>query len=121
MMPMRLLLLAVVPMALWAQTTSTPDDFKAQDGNRETYQRATDLVAALQVSKGDWVADVGAGGGYYSMRLAELTGPEGKVIAEEISDSPIRALNARIKAFDLGNVEVLKGDAEDPKLPEDRL
>ena len=88
---------------------------------REPSQRATDLVAALEVSPGDWVADVGAGGGYYSMRLADLAGPGGKIFAEDISDSPLRALKARVQAFDLRNVEVVKGEADDPKLPAERL
>ena len=95
--------------------------FRTLDAAREPYQRATDLVASLQVSPGDWVADVGAGGGYYSMRLADLAGPEGKVIAEDISDSPLRSLSARVKTFDLRTVEAVKGDADDPKLPADQL
>lgn len=75
----------------------------------------------MQVSAGDWVADVGAGAGYYSMRLAGLVGPEGKVIAEDISDSSMRWLHARVKAFDLANVEIVKGTADDPRLPADQL
>src|SRR5438105_1663816 len=55
------------------------------------------------------------------MRLADLVGPEGKVFAEEISDSPLQSLAARVKLFDLRNVEIVKGDAGDPKLPADRL
>ena len=100
---------------------STIEDFKAGDANREPYQKATDLLAALQVSRGDWVADVGAGAGYYSMRLAEIVGPEGKVFAEDISDSAIRWLNARVRVFNLSNVEIVKGSVDDPKLPADRL
>ena len=100
---------------------STVEDFKAGDASREPYQKATDLLAAMQVSKGDWVADVGAGGGYYSMRLAEMVGPEGKVFSEDISDPSIRWLNTRVKTFNLRNVEIVKGEIADPKLPADRL
>jgi tRNA A58 N-methylase Trm61 len=75
------------------------EDIKAGDATREPYQNATGLVAALKVSRGDWVADVGAGGGYYSMRLAEIVGPEGKVFAEDISDTAMRWLNDRVKVF----------------------
>ena len=89
------------------------------DASREPYQRATDVVAALGVSRGDWVADVGAGAGYYSLRLADLAGAEGRVFAEDISTSGW--LNARVKAFNLHNVEVVKGEVDDPKLPADRL
>jgi predicted methyltransferase len=100
---------------------STIEDFKAGDANREPYQKATDLLAALEVSQGDWVADVGAGAGYYSMRLSEMVGPNGKVFAEDISNSAMGWLNARVRALNLGNVEIVKGESNDPKLPTDRL
>jgi ubiquinone/menaquinone biosynthesis C-methylase UbiE len=100
---------------------STLEDFNAADVKREPYQKATDLLAALQVSRGDWVADVGAGAGYYSMRLAEMVGPAGKVFAEDISDSSMGWLNARVNAFKLSNVEVVKGAIDDPRLPAGRL
>jgi len=47
--------------AVNAGNPSTIEDFKAGDASREPYQRATDLMAALEASQGDWVADVGAG------------------------------------------------------------
>src|SRR5579863_7719323 len=96
---------------------STLEDFKAGDANREPYQRATDLLAALQVSRGDWVADIGAGAGYYSIGMADMVGQEGRVFAEDISNSAMGWLNARVKAFDLRNVEVVKGEAEVPNFP----
>lgn len=104
-----------------AGNPSTLEDFKAGDANREPYQKSSDLLAALQVSQGDWVADVGAGAGYYSMRLADMVGPEGKVFAEDVSDSAMGWLNARVNVFKLLNVEVVKGTVDDPKLPRDRL
>jgi predicted methyltransferase len=67
---------------------STIEDFKAGDASREPYQRATDLVAALQLSRGDWVADVGAGAGYYSMRLSEVVGPEEKYLPRTLPTRP---------------------------------
>jgi predicted methyltransferase len=112
---------AAISSALWSQQPPAAGTFQASDAGRENFQKATSLLGALQVSPGDWVADVGAGGGYYSMRLSHLVGSEGKVFAEEISDSSLRALTARVKEFDLKNVEIVKGDADDPKLPADRL
>jgi ubiquinone/menaquinone biosynthesis C-methylase UbiE len=100
---------------------STLEDFKAGDANREPYQKATELVGTLQVSRGNWVADVGAGAGYYSMRLSEIVGPDGKVFAEDITDSAMRWLGARVKVFNLSNVEIVKGTVDDPDLPADRL
>ncbi|HZU28885.1 MAG TPA: methyltransferase domain-containing protein [Bryobacteraceae bacterium] len=100
---------------------STIDDFKAGDANREAYQRATDIVSALQLSNGDWAADVGAGSGYYAMRLSDVVGRSGKVFAEDISDRAIDWLNKRVKAFGLTNVTVVDGDADSPKLPANAL
>jgi predicted methyltransferase len=88
---------------------------------READQRATDLLKAMGVSRGDWVADVGAGNGYYSMRLSQMVGAEGKVFAEDISTYSIDGLNQRVKAFDLRNVEIVKGEVDNPKLPSDSL
>src|SRR5260370_9988855 len=98
---------------------STLEDFKAGDANakRDSYQRATDVLKALDLSRGDWVADLGAGGGYYSMRLSDVVGPTGKVFAEDISENSMRWLHQRVKVFDLRNVEVLKGKPHNPKLP----
>ena len=100
---------------------SSLEDFNAGDLTREPNQRATDLVAALQISRGDWVADVGAGAGYYSMLMSGLVGPDGKVFAEDITTAAMGWLNTRIKVFDLHNVEVVKGEPIDPRLPANRL
>ncbi len=98
---------------------STIEDFKAGDADREVYQRASDVLNALQVSPGDWAADVGAGGGYYAMRLSAMVGPGGKVFAEDISDASMEWLHRRARLFELHNVEIVKGEVDDPKLPAD--
>jgi ubiquinone/menaquinone biosynthesis C-methylase UbiE len=100
---------------------STIEDFKAGDGYREPYQKATGILKALGATNGDWVADGGAGSGYYTLRLSSIVGPEGKVLAEDISDSSMRLLKTRTNVFGLQNVEIVKGDADNPKLPPDRL
>jgi ubiquinone/menaquinone biosynthesis C-methylase UbiE len=109
----------------WQQNSAsaplTLQYFKDLDKNREQDQRATDIMKALSISGGDWVADVGAGNGYYSQRLADLVGPAGKVFAEDIADYAMNFLRQRVTVFDLRNVEVVKGDADNPKLPADSL
>ena len=117
-------LAAITGMGRGSQQTSAPASptftvqrFRDLDEGRERYQRATDILKALSVSSRDWVGDVGAGNGYYSQRLSELVGPDGKVFAEEISDHFIDFLDHRVKLFDLHNVEVVKGDVDNPKLP----
>jgi ubiquinone/menaquinone biosynthesis C-methylase UbiE len=109
----------------WQQNSAsaplTVQYFDDLDKGREQNQRATDILKVLAVSGGDWVADVGSGNGYYSQRLAELVGPTGKVFAEDIADYAMNFLNQRVHLFGLRNVEVVKGDADNPKLPADSL
>jgi ubiquinone/menaquinone biosynthesis C-methylase UbiE len=63
------------------------------------------------------VADIGAGSGYYSFRIAAKL-PQGKVYAVEVQDEFIASLEARKKAEGKTNVTVVKGSAEAPNLPE---
>src|SRR5258708_32716086 len=113
--------LAAPQRALNPGNPSTIEDFKAGDQNREVQQRATDLLQAMNASPGDWVADVGAGAGYYAMRLSTIVGPQGKVFAEEIWNPRLRSLDCRVKLFDLHNVEVVKGEDDKPKRPAESL
>ena len=119
---MRLMLASVIAAvaglgSLVSQTSLTAAEFAAIDANRDALQNTAGLLAAMKIVRGDWVADVGAGGGYHAMRMAALTGPDGRGFAEEISDASIRYLDARVKLFDLGNVTVVRGAADDPRLP----
>jgi predicted methyltransferase len=98
-----------------------PQDLKEENENRERFQKATDVLKALEISSGDWVADVGAGNGYYVQRMADVVGSTGKVFAEDIADHAIEWLHQRVKAYNLRNVEVVKGYMGDPSLPADSL
>jgi ubiquinone/menaquinone biosynthesis C-methylase UbiE len=63
------------------------------------------------------VADIGAGYGYMTFRLARRVGPEGRVYANEIDERFTRHLDERCKDEDVGNVTVILGTETDPKLP----
>ncbi len=99
----------------------TKDYFNNLDKSREQLQRATDILKKLSLSDGDWAADVGAGNGYYSQRMASLVGASGRVFAEDIGAYAINVLHERVRLFDLRNVDVVKGDVGDPNLPADSL
>jgi ubiquinone/menaquinone biosynthesis C-methylase UbiE len=79
------------------------------------------MLSALEIRKGSVVADVGAGVGYHAWRLAEIVGPTGKVIAEDIQDGMIQLLKRNIEDRKLRNVEVVHGTPTDPKLPANSL
>ena len=63
------------------------------------------------------VADIGAGGGYYTVRLSPMVGPKGRVLAEDIVPATIRALAQRIQRERLDNVAIRLGQPNDPQLP----
>jgi len=75
------------------------------------------MLAAIDIKKGSVVADVGAGVGYHAWRLAEIVGPTGKVIAEDIQEGMIQLLRRNIEDRKLRNVEIVLGTPTDPKLP----
>ena len=84
---------------------------------RDRVREADDIMDRAGIRPGMTVADIGAGEGYYTVRLAERVGPKGRVLAEDIMPEVIEALSRRITREDWRNVSVKLGAAEDPKLP----
>ena len=87
-----------------------------QETARENWQRVPEIFGAMGVSPGAVVADVGAGDGFLTVRLARAVGPTGRVFAVDVDDRAIARLRARIAEDALTNVTVLKGEAHDPHL-----
>jgi ubiquinone/menaquinone biosynthesis C-methylase UbiE len=73
---------------------------------------------ALRIAEGSAVADLGAGGGWFTMRLADRVGPNGKVYAEDVQTQMIEAIKRRVLRADLKNVVTVLGTESDPRLPE---
>ena len=71
----------------------------------------------LGVKPGMTVADIGAGNGYYTVRLAARVGDEGRVLAEDIMPAYVDRLRGRVEAEGLSNVTVTLGKPHDPRLP----
>lgn len=86
--------------------------------DREAWQRPDQIMDKLSIADGSVVADLGAGGGWFTVRLARRVGPNGKVYAEDIQPQMIEATKRRVDREQLRNVEMRLGDASDPKLPE---
>ncbi len=86
---------------------------------REEEERTDVLVEALALKRGDVVADVGAGSGYFSWRMAQRVGPGGKVYAVEIQQEFLDLLMANMRKRNVGDiVKPVLGTVQDPKLPE---
>ena len=75
-------------------------------------------IAALEISPGATVADVGAGSGYMTVRLAAAVGSTGRVYATDVQPEMIEKLTARVKAANLQNVTPIISATDDPRLPE---
>jgi ubiquinone/menaquinone biosynthesis C-methylase UbiE len=84
---------------------------------REEEEQPTKLIEALKLKPGDSVADIGAGSGYHTFRIAQRVGPGGKVLAVDIQPEMLALIRERMKARKVDNVEPIQGTATDPKLP----
>jgi 2-polyprenyl-3-methyl-5-hydroxy-6-metoxy-1,4-benzoquinol methylase len=92
------------------------DSFSTEDA-RDRLGEAEQAMALAGVKPGMWVADVGAGEGYYTMRLAPAVGPRGRVLAEDIMEETHQRLLQRVQRERLDNVAVRLGKPDDPMLP----
>jgi ubiquinone/menaquinone biosynthesis C-methylase UbiE len=100
---------------LWLPTFSLA---QAADDNREKWEKVTDILAALQAEPGKRIADVGAGEGFYSLRIARAVGPTGRVTAVDVSETYLEKLRSRLQQDNVMNVDVVVGAVDDPHLPE---
>jgi ubiquinone/menaquinone biosynthesis C-methylase UbiE len=127
-----LLLAAVLLPTAFAQTpaplpqhpTSTPytgDLGIFDEPGRDQRLQIDRVMDLLGIHHGSTVADIGAGGGWFSVRAARRVGPSGKVLAEDINPKAIDYIRNRAQREHLGNVEEVLGTPDDPKLPPDSL
>jgi precorrin-6B methylase 2/mono/diheme cytochrome c family protein len=88
---------------------------------RDAEERTDALVKALEIPEGARVADIGAGTGYFTWRLAQHAGPKGKVIAVDIQQAMLDLAADTVKQHGLVNVDYVLGKETDPKLPQRSL
>src|SRR5437764_2971842 len=92
------------------------DTFSTEDA-RDRLGEAEQVMALAGIRPGMSVADVGAGEGYYTVRLARVVGPRGRVMAEDIVPEVRDQLSDRVQRERLDNVAVKLGAPDDPMLP----
>lgn len=88
---------------------------------RDDWQRASDIFAALGVTTGSRVADLGAGQGWLTTRLAKAVGPTGRVFASDIDQSALRTLAEALARDSVRHVELVLAEDDDPRLPFESL
>jgi ubiquinone/menaquinone biosynthesis C-methylase UbiE len=88
------------------------------DDSRDKSEKVSEILAALQAEPGKRIADVGAGEGFYSLRIARAVGPTGRVTAVDVSENYLDKLRARLQQENVTNVDVVVGAVDNPHLPE---
>ncbi|MBX9664315.1 class I SAM-dependent methyltransferase [Novosphingobium sp.] len=84
---------------------------------RDRKGEATSVMDEAGVAPGMTVADIGAGEGYYTVRLAARVGAKGRVLAQDIDEGALGRLGARIEREQLTSVSIKQGATDDPGLP----
>ncbi|WP_420125559.1 class I SAM-dependent methyltransferase [Longimicrobium sp.] len=91
-------------------------DTWSNEAVRDTAREAARVMDLLNVRPGMTVADVGAGSGYYTVRLSPQVGPRGRVIAQDIMPRYLEGLGDRVRRAGLSNVTLALGEPHDPRL-----
>jgi predicted methyltransferase len=103
-------------------THGNPADLEAYiarllDPARDQWQRPAEIVAALALKRGQAACDIGAGPGYFTLRLAEAVGPQGQVYAVDVDERILVALRGRLVESGTTNVVPILSQPDDPLLP----
>jgi SAM-dependent methyltransferase len=111
------------PIAGFAQTRTALPPGTAAPANaaptirRDDWQRVPDIFTALRATTGSRIADLGAGEGWLTQRLAKHVGPGGRVFAVDISEASLNRLSETLQKDSLRNVELVLAEDDDPRLP----
>jgi predicted methyltransferase len=88
-----------------------------EDPDRDEWQQPERVMDELHIADGSHVADVGAGGGWFTTRLARRVGPNGIVYAEDVQTQMIESIRQRARQEGLTNVRPILSPENDPMLP----
>ena len=95
----------------------TSNEFSNED-QRDNLGEAKVVMDLAQIGEGTTVADIGAGEGYYTLRLAERVGSKGRVLAQDIDAKAVQRLGQRVERERLDNVSIKLGAEANPRLPD---
>ena len=109
---------ALLIVSLWLAGCAEWGYRHMNDPARDAWQKPKQVVERLDVQPGARVADLGAGGGYFTWYLAAAVGPQGKVYAVEIDDTALAIIEREMKSRGVRNVVPIRAESGDAKLPE---
>ena len=104
--------------------TSTPytgDLSVFEDPNRDRLLQVNRVMDTLRLHPGSVIADIGAGGGWFSVRAARRVAPNGRVYAEDINPHAVETIRDRATREHLPDITTILGTPDDPKLPPNSL
>ena len=104
------------PQAQRAVSELGSNQFSTEE-QRDSVGEAQKVMDLAEIKPGMTVADIGAGEGYYTIRLAEAVGRKGRVLAEDIDRDALDRLGQRVERERLDNVSIRLGTPDDPRLP----
>lgn len=104
------------PRAYRPVSTQGETSFSTEEA-RDDRNEANTVMALANIAPGMTVADLGAGEGYYTVRLAERVGRTGRVLAQDIDQDALTRLGSRVERERLDNVSIKLGAVDDPRLP----
>jgi ubiquinone/menaquinone biosynthesis C-methylase UbiE len=99
------------PVAKVISTQWSTEELREQQGEAQS------VMDEAEVAPGMTVADIGAGEGYYTVRLAARVGAKGRVLAQDIDSGALSRLGTRVEREHLRNVAIQPGAPDDPRLP----
>jgi len=85
------------------------------------WQDIDEIMYRMRIRKGDVVADIGAGSGYFTIPLARKVGAEGRVYAEDIQKEMTDYISQKVKKLRLTNIRIILGKVENPLIPNNSL
>ena len=85
--------------------------------DRDSWQHPDEVMDKLGIAENSVAADIGAGSGWFTIRLARRVGPNGRVYAEDVQPEMVTAISRRASAEGLVNIQATRGTDSDPKLP----
>jgi predicted methyltransferase len=115
-----LLLLAAAPALAFPQpqreVARIVSPVWANEASRDRAGEAANVIRLLGLGPGQTVADIGAGSGYYTVRVSPVVGPNGHVIAQDVTQRYLDDLKRRVRRAGLSNVSFVLGSPGDPRL-----
>ena len=94
---------------------------RSSEAERDANEEAQQLARLMGLRPGMVVGDIGAGSGYHTVRLSQVVGPSGAVVAQDVRRDYLTDLAKRVQHLKLTNVKIALGDPHDPRLPKASL